>query len=109
MEKRSAQKAARMVGRAISEVQVDLFRVPLREVMADAKHGNHTHFELVTVTAVLESGARGTGYTYTGGKGGHAIRAMIRHDLAPVLVGQEAGEVEAAALPVRPGHGRRQR
>ena len=58
-------------------------------------HGEHTHFELVTVTVTLDGGAQGTGYTYTGGKGGHAIRAMIVHDLAPMLVGQRADDVEA--------------
>jgi L-alanine-DL-glutamate epimerase-like enolase superfamily enzyme len=35
------------------------------------------------------------GYTYTGGKGGHAIAAMVQHDLAPWLLGQAGDEVEA--------------
>jgi len=42
-----------------------------------------------------KSGASGTGYTYTGGKGGSAISAMIRDDLAPFLVGQDASDIEA--------------
>ena len=72
---------------AISEVHCRLFHVPLDEVLVDAKHGDHTHFELVTATVALDDGTSGTGYTYTGGKGGHAIRAMVRHDLAPMLIG----------------------
>ncbi|MEL6476710.1 MAG: mandelate racemase/muconate lactonizing enzyme family protein [Pseudomonadota bacterium] len=71
-----------------------LFQIPLDEVLVDAKHGEHTHFELVTATVTLEDGSTGTGYSYTGGKGGHAIRAMIAHDLAPMLLGAEAVAVE---------------
>jgi L-alanine-DL-glutamate epimerase-like enolase superfamily enzyme len=78
----------------IADVKCDLFRVPLPEVMSDAMHGDHTHFELVTATVTLDDGIEGTGYTYTGGKGGHAIRAMIDHDLAPLLLGQHAAGVE---------------
>ena len=55
----------------------------------DAKHGDHTHFELVTVEVQTDAG-RGTGYTYTGGRGGAAIRAMLEHDVAPYVTGREA-------------------
>ena len=78
----------------IRDVRVQLFRVPLRGVMTDAKHGAHTHFELVTVTLRLEDGSEGTGYTYTGGKGGHAIRAMIEHDLVPFLIGRDGSRID---------------
>lgn len=40
------------------------------------------------------TGAPGTGYTYNGGRGGHATAAMITHDLAPFLIGQDAENVE---------------
>lgn len=79
---------------AIVKMTPRLFRVPLDEVLVDAKHGDHTHFELVTATVELDNGSAGTGYTYTGGKGGHAIRAMIQHDLAPMLIGRDASAVE---------------
>lgn len=80
---------------AITSVDVRMFNVPLAEVLRDAKHGDHTHFQLITATITLADGSEGTGYTYTGGKGGSAICAMIRDDLAPFLVGQNAGNVEA--------------
>ncbi|WP_420860598.1 mandelate racemase/muconate lactonizing enzyme family protein [Algirhabdus cladophorae] len=80
--------------RAITSVQVQRFNLPLDEVLSDAKHGDHTHFELITATVTLTDGSTGTGYTYTGGKGGHAIKAMIEHDLAPFLIGQDAQDVE---------------
>lgn len=79
----------------ITDVDARLFRVPLPEVMSDAKHGDHTHFELVTVTLTTEDGLKGTGYTYTGGKGGRAILAMVVHDLKDWLTGQDAAPVEA--------------
>ena len=79
---------------AIARIECTLFRVPLPEVMADAMHGDHTHFELVTATVTLDDGSAGTGYTYTGGRGGHAVRAMIVHDLAPMLLGRQGDDVE---------------
>jgi len=79
----------------ITDVQSRLFRVPLDEVMADAKHGEHTHFELVTVTVTTEDGITGTGYTYTGGFGGRAILAMVNHDLRPFLLGRDATSIDA--------------
>lgn len=79
---------------AIKSVKVQLFHIPLAEVLVDAKHGDHTFFELITVTIGLTDGREGTGYTYTGGKGGHAIAALVQHDLAPLLIGKDAGAVE---------------
>lgn len=78
----------------IEDIGAQLFKVPLAETLTDAKHGDHTHFELVTVTIGLGDGSEGTGYTYTGGKGGRAILAMIEHDLAPFLIGKDAADVE---------------
>ena len=79
----------------ITYPQARLFRVPLPELRSDAKHGDHTHFELVTVTITTEDGHSGTGYTYTGGFGGRAILAMVNHDLRSFLLGQDATAVEA--------------
>ncbi|PTX54235.1 L-alanine-DL-glutamate epimerase-like enolase superfamily enzyme [Litoreibacter ponti] len=78
----------------IASVEARLFNVPLDEVLVDAKHGDHHFFQLVCATVRLENGTEGVGYTYTGGKGGTAILAMIRDDLGPFLVGQNAENVE---------------
>ncbi|EWH13669.1 mandelate racemase [Cellulophaga geojensis KL-A] len=78
----------------IKSVETKLFKVPLREVLNDAKHGDHTHFELVTTTITLEDGSTGTGYTYTGGKGGHAIKAMVENDFASVLIGKDGTDID---------------
>jgi len=82
------------VNTKISKLDVRLFHIPLAEVLVDAKHGEHHHFELVTVTIKLSDGSEGTGYTYTGGRGGHAIAAMVEHDLAPFLIGKDGSDVE---------------
>ncbi len=79
----------------ITSVDARLFNVPLDEVLVDAKHGDHSHFHLVTATVTLSDGRIGTGYTYTGGRGGGAIRTMIEDDLAPFLTGQDASNIEA--------------
>ena len=81
----------------ICKIETRLFEVPLPEVMSDAKHGDHFNFELVTVTVTLEDGSHGTGYTYTGGKGGRAIRAMIEHDMAPALIGKDGTDIDGIA------------
>ncbi|AUS06208.1 mandelate racemase/muconate lactonizing enzyme family protein [Tamlana sp. s12] len=78
----------------IANIKTRLFTVPLPEVMSDAKHGDHYHFELVTVTITLEDGTEGTGYTYTGGKGGFAIKAMVEHDFTEALIGKDGTDVE---------------
>ena len=78
----------------IREIEAKLFLLPLPEVMSDAKHGDHTHFELITVTIMAESGLTGTGYCYTGGRGGRAIHAMIEADLIPILIGRDESAID---------------
>ncbi|WP_298484661.1 mandelate racemase/muconate lactonizing enzyme family protein [uncultured Maribacter sp.] len=78
----------------ISNIKTRLFTVPLPEVMSDAKHGDHYHFELVTVTITLEDGSEGTGYTYTGGKGGFSIKAMVEHDFRDALISKDGTDIE---------------
>jgi len=80
----------------IKSIQAQLFKVPLVEVLVDAKHGDHTHFEIITATIETDDGLRGTGYTYTGGRGGSAVLAMINDDLAPLLIGRDADDIDGA-------------
>lgn len=79
----------------ITRMHTRLFHVPLPEVLTDAKHGDHSHFELVTVTVTLASGDAGTGYTYTGGKGGRAIHSVVEYDIKPALLGQNGRDIAA--------------
>lgn len=77
----------------IETIETRLYRLPLDEVLTDARHGDHTHFELVTATVQYKNGLEGTGYTYTGGYGGHAIHAMIEHDLKPMLLARAISSI----------------
>lgn len=79
----------------IKHIRSSLYRIPLSETLHDAKHGAHTHFELITVTIETEQGISGTGYTYTGGRGGQAILAMLDHDLAPLIHSKNADDIAA--------------
>ena len=78
----------------IESIRTQYFKLPLAEVLTDALHGDHRHFELITATVRTASGSEGTGYTYTGGRGGRAIWAMIEHDIKPQLPGMDADAVE---------------
>lgn len=46
--------------RRIVAVTTRRFAIPLAEILSDAKHGDHTHFELITVTVSLAYGTSGT-------------------------------------------------
>ncbi len=78
----------------IETVRIRLFEVPLPDVMFDAKHGKHTHFELITATVRTADGIEGTGYTYTGGRGGRAVAVLAERDLAPTIIGRDGSDVE---------------
>ena len=77
---------------AIERVTTSYYRVPI-EPSGDAGHGLLDHEELILVE-VAADGLVGHGYAYTIGRGGRAVQALIEHDLAPLVIGQDAGDVE---------------
>jgi L-alanine-DL-glutamate epimerase-like enolase superfamily enzyme len=76
----------------IERIDTSYYRLPL-EPMGDAGHGAIDSEELITV-ALRAEGLAGHGYTYTIGRGGRAIQALIDHDLAPLLLGRDAGDIQ---------------
>ena len=79
----------------ITEVLTDHYRIPLPVVLSDSTHGDISHFGLVVARVQTAGGLEGMGYTYSVGDiGGSAIEAMVRDDLAPVLVGEEGDRIE---------------
>lgn len=62
--------------------------------MGDAGHGAIDSEEIITVK-LRAGGLVGHGYAYTIGRGGRAVQALIEHDLAPLVVGRDAREIEA--------------
>jgi L-alanine-DL-glutamate epimerase-like enolase superfamily enzyme len=79
---------------AIASLTADHYRIPLPVVLSDSTHGDIAEFELVTVRVRDAAGAEGVGYTYTVGKGGAAIAALIARDLCPLAVGSEPDRIE---------------
>lgn len=77
----------------IERLETAYYRLPLAP-MGDAGHGAIDSEELIAV-ALHADGLIGQGYAYTIGRGGRAIQALIEHDLAPLLLGQDASQVEA--------------
>ena len=70
------------------------YKLPLDEVLVDAKHGNHSHFELIITQVFDQNGEFGTGYTYTGGRGGKTILSMLEEDIKPFVEGMQSEKVE---------------
>ena len=79
----------------ITDVNAACYRIPLAVPLTDATHGRHDHYDLVTVEVATTGGHTGLGYTYTVHAGGAAILALIERDLAPLLLGADAGGIEA--------------
>jgi L-alanine-DL-glutamate epimerase-like enolase superfamily enzyme len=79
----------------IADVRADHYRVPLTVTLSDSTHGTIGAFELITVRVRDTEGAEGVGYTYTVGAGGAAIHALLARELAPLLRGREAEQIEA--------------
>jgi L-alanine-DL-glutamate epimerase-like enolase superfamily enzyme len=77
----------------IEALESAYYRVPLAP-MGDAGHGAIDSEEIITVK-LRAGGLVGHGYAYTIGRGGRAVHALIEHDLAPLLAGRDASDIEA--------------
>lgn len=76
----------------IERIETTYYRLPL-EAVGDAGHGLINSEELITLRLYAE-GLIGHGYTYTIGRGGRAVQALIDYDLASLLQGQDATDIE---------------
>jgi L-alanine-DL-glutamate epimerase-like enolase superfamily enzyme len=77
----------------IKSVKVEYYQIPLAEVLSDAKHGDHTHFEIIVLRILTNDGYEGMGYTYTGGKGGRAIFSLLNDEIKPSLIGADSSAI----------------
>jgi len=82
----------------IASADAALYRLPLPVTFSDSTHGAIADFELALLTVRDADGVEGTGYTYTVGKGGSAILALLRDHVAPALAGADAEAPEAARV-----------
>jgi len=79
---------------AIASVEPGHYRLPLPVVLTDSMHGAMTAFELNTVRVRDADGAEGVGYTYTCGRNGAAIRAVLEREVAELARGEDADRIE---------------
>ena len=79
----------------IASIEPGLYRIPLEAALSDSMHGEMLAFELNTVRVCDADGAEGVGYTYTCGRNGTAIDAILRRDFPELVIGQEADRIEA--------------
>lgn len=87
-------------GTTVVSFEADYYRIPLPAAVSDSMHGEMTVFELNTVRLRDRDGAEGVGYTYTCGRNGAAIDAVLTRDMAPLVIDEGF-----AVCPSRPGHG----
>lgn len=80
---------------AIRSVESSVFKVPLAVVLSDSMHGSIPFFQINVVTVTDADGAQGIGYTYTVGRNGGAIQAILADEMPEILVGQDADLIEA--------------
>lgn len=79
----------------IVATKVEYYQIPLAEVMTDARHGDHTHFELIIFRVRCSDGVEGEGYTYTGGRGGRAVFSLLKDEIRPLLEGKDSSRITA--------------
>jgi L-alanine-DL-glutamate epimerase-like enolase superfamily enzyme len=79
----------------IASLEAGYYRVPLETALSDSTHGDMLDFELNTLRIRDADGAEGMGYTYTVGRNGAAIDAILRRDVPELLTGADADRIEA--------------
>ncbi len=79
---------------AIKDIETGFYRVPLPVVLTDSTHGEMRAFELNTVRVRDDEGAEGVGYTFTVGRNGAAIDAVLAREIAGIGIGRDADLIE---------------
>lgn len=78
----------------ITSIEPGFYRIPLPTVLTDSMHGEMRAFELNTVRVRDGDGAEGVGYTFTVGRNGAAVDAILAREFPEIMDGEEADEVE---------------
>jgi L-alanine-DL-glutamate epimerase-like enolase superfamily enzyme len=78
----------------ITSIEPGFYRIPLPTVLTDSMHGEMRAFELNTVRVRDADGAEGVGYTFTVGRNGAAIDAILTREFPEILDGEEADHIE---------------
>jgi L-alanine-DL-glutamate epimerase-like enolase superfamily enzyme len=78
----------------LTGIEPGFYRIPLPQVLTDSMHGEMRAFELNTVRVRDADGAEGVGYTYTVGRNGAAIDAILTREMPEIFLGEEADHIE---------------
>jgi L-alanine-DL-glutamate epimerase-like enolase superfamily enzyme len=78
----------------LTSIEPGFFRIPLPEVLTDSMHGEMRAFELNTVRLRDADGAEGVGYTFTVGRNGAAVDAILSREMPEIFGGEEADHIE---------------
>ncbi|ANY80969.1 uroporphyrinogen decarboxylase [Microvirga ossetica] len=78
----------------ITSIEPGFYRIPLPTVLTDSMHGEMRAFELNTVRIRDADGAEGVGYTFTIGRNGAAIHAVLAREMPEIMDSEEADEIE---------------
>src|SRR5438270_1864933 len=79
----------------ITGFETGFYRVPLPTVLTDSTHGTMRDFELVTVRVRDAEGHEGVGYTFTVGRNGAAVHAVLVREIAEIVSGSDAERIES--------------
>jgi L-alanine-DL-glutamate epimerase-like enolase superfamily enzyme len=79
---------------SITAIEPGFYRLPLPVALTDSMHGEMRAFELNTVRVRDAEGAEGVGYTFTCGRNGAAIDAVLRREFPELLQGEDADRIE---------------
>jgi len=79
---------------AIASLETGFYRIPLPTPLSDSTHGTMRGFELITARVRDTDGAEGVGYTYTVGRNGGAVHDILRRDVAEIVAGADADQIE---------------
>jgi L-alanine-DL-glutamate epimerase-like enolase superfamily enzyme len=79
----------------LTSIEPGFYRIPLPVMLTDSTHGEIRAFELNTMRLRDADGAEGVGYTFTVGRNGAAIDAILRREMPEIFAGAEADQIEA--------------
>lgn len=78
----------------IVSLESGYYRVPLEAELSDSTHGQMLEFELNTLRVRDADGAEGVGYTFTVGRNGAAIEALLVRDFPDLALHEDADRIE---------------
>jgi L-alanine-DL-glutamate epimerase-like enolase superfamily enzyme len=78
----------------LTSIEPGFYRIPLPVTLTDSTHGEMRAFELNTIRLRDADGAEGIGYTFTVGRNGGAIDAVLTREMTEIFAGAEADCIE---------------